>query len=425
MFLSDCDLLVENYHVLCNYGIPRCKIGKIYWEAPEVFQYDLGVLLRKIKAYEEMGISQLVLHRIIVISPRILIGDPNVHFCKVMEKLCSLGFELNWITVQLSETSYCRWSQMLEILSVFEKMGFGDEQLRRLIDRRPGLVFENSGKESASFIGFLVKFGSTKDELRAMFVKFPPMQVKKFVSNIRQCFLFFVEIDMGAEDIDRIIRAETLLLGSCTLKTLNSLLSILNVGKKRLCELVTKNPQEMKNWVLRLRVKPIQNSSDSDRYNEEKKNFLLGLGIVRDSNEMKRALKVFRGKRAELQERFDCIVKAGIDREVVCKMVRLSPQILNQTKEVLELKIDYLVRELQKPLSSLVKFPAYLSFNMDRIKLRYLMFNWLTEQAVVSPNIAVSTIIACSEKMFVDKYVNRHPDGVVVWENLKRTSGYK
>ncbi len=33
MFLSDDELLLENYHVLCNNGIARNKIGKIYKEA--------------------------------------------------------------------------------------------------------------------------------------------------------------------------------------------------------------------------------------------------------------------------------------------------------------------------------------------------------------------------------------------------------
>ena len=33
MFLCDDELLLENYHVLCNNGIARNKIGKIYKEA--------------------------------------------------------------------------------------------------------------------------------------------------------------------------------------------------------------------------------------------------------------------------------------------------------------------------------------------------------------------------------------------------------
>lgn len=419
MFLSDNDLLLENYHVLCNCGIERTKMGKIYREAADIFRHEHGVLMAKIRAYEKLGLSQDVMAKVILCSPYILTGEVNLDFLKVIEKLKVLGFELSLIKEQLSENDFCRWNRILEALLALSKMGYTDEQLSRLISQHPGLLFEGSGRWMISLVGFLFKFGSTVDELHKMFLQFPHIKVEKFVSNLTSSFIFFLEIDMEAEEIDRIMRSHPLLLGSLTLKKANSLFTNLNVGKKRLCEIVKENPQTLKNWVIGVRVKPLANNAEDE--NVHKTRFLLSLGFVEDSNDLKRALKVFRGKRGELQERFDCIMKAGLDRTDVCEMVRVSPQILSQTKEVLEMKINILLNDLKYPLSSLVRFPAYLSFNIERVKLRISMYNWLKNKGLADPLLALSTLVACSDKAFIEQYVNRHPDGIHVWQDLKKT----
>jgi len=57
----------------------------------------------------------------------------------------------------------------------------------------------------------------------------------------------------------------------------------------------------------------------------------------------------------ELQERFDCIVEADIDEKDVYKMIEVSPQILNQKRDVIEEKIDFIVNNL-----GLLNFPSFL-----------------------------------------------------------------
>ena len=151
-----------------------------------------------------------------------------------------------------------------------------------------------------------------------------------------------------------------------------------------------------------------------------KTKFFLDLGFVENSDEMKRALKVFRGRGAELQERFDCLVIAGLDRKDVCEMIKVSPQILNQKKEVIEMKIDFLINDLGLPVSSLVRFPSYLSYTMQRAKLRLTMYNWLKEQGKVNPVLSFSTIVGCTDNVFLSQYVDRHPRGPEIWEDLKK-----
>lgn len=176
-----------------------------------------------------------------------------------------------------------------------------------------------------------------------------------------------------------------------------------------------KNPQELKNLAIGTKVKPLPSSKDCT---EEKTKFLLDLGFVEDSNEMKRALKRFRGRAGELQERFDCLVNMGFDRKDVVEMLKSSPQIVNQTKEVLEMKIGFLVNEMGYELTCLCGYPSSLSYAIETVKLRCMMYNWLKEQGVTN-TMALSTILACSEKQFIKDKVNRHPKGIQVYEMLK------
>ncbi|XP_008241026.1 PREDICTED: uncharacterized protein LOC103339509 [Prunus mume] len=419
MFLTDDGLLLHNYTVLCRYGIARNKIGKIYKEAIEVFQYDFEVLPSKLQAYEELGISQSALIKFIVASPYLLIGDVNAAFVEVLEILKSSGFETCWIEENLLEEHSYNWSRMLEVLHWFSEKGCSDEQLGVLIGQHPDILFEGSGKTTFSLIGFLLKFGFTMSQIYSMFLQFPKIQVTKFVLNLRNCFLVFNKIEMEVAEVGKIIRSHPLLLGSIAIKKTNTLLSGLNVGKKRLSRYIQENPEELKNLVVGRRVERLPAAKEDQISKAQKLEFLLDKGFVENSNKMKAALKVFRGKGTELKERFDCIVNAGLDREDVCKMIEVSPQILNLKRGVIEKKIDFLVNHLGYPISYLASFPSYLCYRTERVKFRVFMYNWLKGQGEVDLRPALSTIVAMSDAKFLKVYVNHHPAGPQVWKDFK------
>ncbi|CAK7342380.1 unnamed protein product [Dovyalis caffra] len=418
MFLCDDDLLLENYHVLCNYGIARTKIGKIYKEATDLFRYDYGVLVLKLKAYEELGLSQSFMIKLVACSPYLLIGEVNVDFIKVLEILRKLGVEISRIEEDLSENSSYDWSKLLALLNLFRYAGYNEEQLGGLVSQNLGIFFGDSVDRIYLLIGFLVKFGSTMNQICSMFLQFPQMQFEKFVSNLRHCFLFLNEIEMEVHEIGNIFSSHTPMLGSCRLKKSSTLRSELNAANKRLCEVIQENPQVLKKWGMGSKVEPLPNSILKSQMLKTK--FLLDLGIVDNSNKMERAVNVFRGSGAKFQERFDCIVEAGLSREDVCEMIKSSPQILNQSKDVLETKIDFLVNKMGFPVSSLVNFPFCLKYTTQRVELRLAMYNWLKDQQKADPMLSLSTIIVYSDKVFIREYVNRHPRGPEIWQDLKK-----
>uniref|UniRef100_A0A6N2NIV3 Uncharacterized protein n=1 Tax=Salix viminalis TaxID=40686 RepID=A0A6N2NIV3_SALVM len=418
MFLCDDSLLLENYHVLCNYGIARSKIGKIYKEATEVFGYDYGVLALKLKAYEELGLSQSFMIKLVVCSPYLLIGEVNADFIKVLEILRKQGVEISRIEEHLSEKSSYDWSKLLSLLNLFGHAGYNEEQLGGLISQHLEIFLEDSVDRIYLLIGFLLKFGSTMNQICSVFLQFPQMKFEEFFSNLRNCFLFLNEIRMEAREIQNIFCSDPLMLGSCRLKKPNTLRLALHAADKRMCKVIQENPQILKKWVMGSKVKRLPNLRLKSR--KLKTKFLLDLGIVDDSNEIGKAVKVFRGSGEKFQERFDCIVEAGLSRKDVCEMIKASPQILGQTKDVLEMKIGFLVNNVGYPVSYLVTFPSYLNFTTQRVELRLAMYNWLKDQGKSVSMLSLRSLISLSDKRFIDEYVNSHPRGPQIWQDLKK-----
>ncbi|EEF32018.1 transcription termination factor MTEF18, mitochondrial [Ricinus communis] len=417
IFLSDDELLLENFHTLCNYGIPMNKIGRIFKEAGEIFGYNYGILEMKLRTYEELGLDQSLMGKIVVCSPYLLTGDVDIDFVKSMEIVRKGGIEFRWIEKHLSEKCSYNWSQLHALLNLFSKTGYNEEQLCAIISQHPGIIFEGSGNMTLSLIGFLVKFGSSINQICSMFSQFPQMRVGRFLLNMKQCFLFLTEIKLEILEIGKIIRSHPLMLGSCTLKKSSSLISILNAGKKRICNIILQNPLEMKNWVIGSKINPLPSERLRSRILKIK--FLLDLGFVKNSIEMEKALKVFKGSGAELHERFDCIMQAGLDKKDACEIIRQAPPILNQKKEVIKMKIDFLVNDLGYPISSLLTFPTILTYAIPTVKLKWVMSNWLKDQGIVVPMCSLRSLFKNSDKAFIKRYVKLHPKGFEFWQNLK------
>lgn len=421
MFLSDNVILLENFHVLCNYGIPRSKVGKMYKGATEIFGYDYGVLDSKIRAYEKLGLSKTSVIKLVICSPSVLIDEGDEAFFEVLEEMKGMGIDCNWFAGCLSEKSSYDWGKILGVLHFFYDMaGHHKEELVGFFMKNPGFLLHSSGMEAYSVIGIFLKFGISMKEIESLFLQFPQVQVGGFVANLRQGMTFLFEIEMEDSEIGKILRSHTLILGSCSLKRSVTVRETLNVGKKRLCEIIKDDPSQLKHWVLGRKIVPLPNTGEDEKALMEKTKFLVNLGFVEDSNEMKKALKVFRGKGSELQERFDCLVKAGLSPRDVSKMIKAAPNVLNQSRDLIEKKIDFLVNCLGYPLESLLTFPGYMAYTIDRVKLRFSMYNWLKDEGVASPMLALSTVLAASDKSFFNKFVNHHPRGPEVWERFKK-----
>ncbi|KAH0859633.1 hypothetical protein HID58_087894 [Brassica napus] len=297
-------------------------MGKIFKEARGVFGYETGVLASKIKAFEDLGLSKSFVSRIIVCSPRILVGDMNVEVGKALEILKTVGVGVEWVNENLSE------------------------------------------EEDESY------------DWRSMH-RFPEIEVKKCVLNLRHCFLFLKKIKMECDEIGKIFRSHSSWLGACSLKKPRTLLDRLSVGTRRLCQVIQENPEVMKKWTMGLKVQPLPPTGEEETSRLMKTQFLINLGYDQNSEEMERAVKKFRGRGSELQQRFDFLVSLGLNEKDVRNMVNAFPQILCQASDLLEAKVNYIVNELGYPFSIFVTFPSCLVFTLQRMKLRLGMIPFM------------------------------------------------
>lgn len=421
MFLSDDCVMIENYHVLCDYGIARSSIGRMYKEVQAIFRYELGLLGSKVRAYEGLGLSRSTVIKLVSCCPWLLVGGVNSQFVMVLKRVKGLGFESDWIGGYLSGKSSYNWKRMHDTIDFLEKVGYSEEQMVSLFKTNPELLFEGSGKKFYVLIGRLLKLGFKMKGVLSLFLQNPQILSKKCVKNLWQAVGFLFEIGMKVEDIVSIVSSHVQLLCSCSLKGPRTVLRSLKVGREGLCQIIKEDPSELLSLASKSKINSMEHvTCQNPSKHLEKTTFLLRLGYVENSDEMFKALKLFRGRGDQLQERFDCLVQAGLDCNVVSNMIKQAPSVLNQTKYVIEKKIDCLRNCLGYPLQSVVAFPSYLCYDIERINLRFSMYVWLRDKGAAKSNLSLSTILACSDARFVKYFVDVHPEGPAQWERLRK-----
>lgn len=351
-------------------------------------------------------------------SPVILVRDPNVEL-KILRWLDDVGIQRDWLGRFLSVKKSYNWGKMVQVPQFFSDLGFTNEGIGKLVRQNPDFLFSGSGKMLFSAVLVMLKAGFGKKELVDLFLNFPNLSVDNFTRNLRRGIFFLAEIGVSEEDIKKFVVSNGSILGSVQLKKPNSIMTHLSVGKKRLCRMVMEDPQLLMKFSLGAKVSRIPKVDLHEASFKEKVKFLQNLGFMEGSERMTRGLKAFRGKGDELKDRYDFLVKTGLDPEHVVQMITMAPHVLNQKIHVLESKISFLVNDMGYPLSTLVIFPSFLSFTVERTKLRFLMYNWLLEKGVIATGLALSTLLATADKHFVKRYVVRHPMGLEVWEKFK------
>lgn len=420
MFLGDDHILLENFNVLCDYGIPQSKIGKTFKEANEIFRYEYGILAMKLSAYEELGLSRSAVINLVTCCPSLLVGSVNIEFVQVFEKLKQLGFGTDWVGSYLSEFKTYNWNSMLDTINFLADVGYNDIQMGLLFQTSPSLLFEGSGKKVYILVCQLLKLGLKMSEVYSLFSKNPQILSAKYALTLWKAVGFLSEIGMETEAIANVVTDQMHLLGSHPLKGPRTVLKSLKVDKATLCHIIKEDASKLislASKVVSVKQTKLQNSSKF----LEKTTFLLSLGYLENTEEMAKARKQFRGRGDQLQERFDCLVQAGLDCNVVSSMIRHAPSVLNQSKEVLVKKIDCLRSCLGYPPESIVAFPSYLCYEIGRIKLRFSMYAWLRKQGASKPNLSVSTLLVSSDARFVKYFVNIHPEGPVMWEYFRKS----
>ncbi|KAK7276489.1 hypothetical protein RIF29_17629 [Crotalaria pallida] len=423
IFLEDDHALLHSFHALSNYGIPRNSMGKIYKEAKEVFGYDSGSLLSKFRAYEDLGLSRSIVIKLVVCCPSLLVGDVDSEFLVVLDWLKRIGIEIDWILNYMSCSRTYSWKRMIDAMQRLREVGFSEKQMHDLFKENPKFLLEGFGKKVYAFLDRSLKLGLEMNVLHSYFVAYPRILSNKCAKNLLRAVDFLCLVKMETDVIVHILSNYMHLLSTHCLKGPKTVCRELKVKKADLCQLIRDDPLKLTSVASKLEKKSSGKISGHDpRIHLEKTNFLRKLGYAENSEEMAKALKMFRGRGDQLQERFDCLVEAGLDYNSVVEMVKRIPRILNLKKVVIQKKIDFLRNILGYPVEYLVLFPSYFCHSLEQISERYSMYAWLKERNAVNPALTLSNIVIGPDKRFEKYFVNVHPEGPTIWKGIKSLS---
>ncbi|XP_010481646.1 PREDICTED: transcription termination factor MTEF18, mitochondrial-like isoform X2 [Camelina sativa] len=425
VLLSDDGVMFVNFHVLCYYGIPRGKIGRMYKEAREIFGYENGVLASKLEAYESLVLSKTTVIKVVTCCPLLLVGGIDGEFVSVVNKLKGLNIGCDWLARCLSDRKTYNWRRILETMELLDKVGFKEEKLSSVLKAYPDLVSETSGNKAYIVFEKLHKvLGLEMNEIDKLVIDNPEMLLEKSVKRILEAMKFLRCIKMEKQFIVSFLLCHMKLICSSSLIGPRAVWNRSRIGRDELCHIIKGEPLELFSLACKINNSRIELVSLDSR-NAEKMAFLLKLGYIENSDEMVRALKKFQGRGDELQERFDCFVKAGLDYNVVTQLVKRAPHILNRPKDIIEKKINMLTDYLGYPIESLIESPTYLSYSMERIHQRFSMYIWLRKRDAVIPRLTLGSIVGISNTLFVSYFVRTHPEGPATWENIKKASYLK
>lgn len=142
------------------------------------------------------------------------------------------------------------------------------------------------------------------------------------------------------------------------------------------------------------------------------------LGFKKGSKSFSAALYAISGLgRETLERKLQSWSGLGFSEKQISKLVRLQPQLLKLSEEKLKRNADFMVNSMGFSLDDLVKYPALFLFSLEkRIIPRYKVVNALKSMQVqeFKREIYLPTIFYCTEKVFLDKYVNNHPESSIL-----------
>lgn len=421
---GDDSVLVDNFHVLFNYGVPRNRMGKIYKEAREVFGYGSGVLSKKFESYESLGLSKSSLVQLFVCCPLLLVGDEvDSQFVVVLDWLKRIGIETGWfVSCMCSKRTY-RWETIIDSIELFHQGGYSEKQMYDLFKADPKLLLGGLRKKTFLVIGRLIKLGLDVNEICSCFREHPDMLSSPRMENLMLVIAFLYNIRMEQDAIAHVLYNYMHLLSRHSIKGYKMMSNELGVGKASLCQMIQDDPLQFFSLALKRKQKKNINEFRYDPQKHlEKTSFLRKLGYTDNSEEMEIAMKKFQGRGDKLPERFDCLVEAGLEYNTVVAMVKQVPSILNVRKTALQKKIDFLKNTLGYPIECLVGYPTYLFRDLDTIYARFAMYEWLKKRNAIDRELCLSTIVSTPEKQFVELFVKAHREGPTAWQTINSLS---
>lgn len=133
------------------------------------------------------------------------------------------------------------------------------------------------------------------------------------------------------------------------------------------------------------------------------------LGVPRDSPMFRYALLAFAVQSQEkIDKKMGILEMLGWSQDDVLTAVRKMPGLLTMSEERIRTAVNFLTRDVGLEIPYIAQRPVLVMYSYERRLLpRHSLLNILNEKGLLYPELDFYSVIALTEKKFLDKYV--HP----------------
>ncbi|EXB37619.1 hypothetical protein L484_021825 [Morus notabilis] len=419
-FSEDLNILDASL-ALIQFGFPWNKLGVLYKEEGSIFSMSSNELVERFRVFKQyFGIDNLRVVGICLAFPYLLTVEGELGSCieAIFEDLemVFLNFEMASCSV---EENVDAWYKLCRKVKVFYELGCVKGKVGELMCKRKELIFPCPKEALVRKAEYFCKFGVRKDDVGLLLLESPEVLNLDLETPVISVLGFLEHFRLDKKELQFVGEKYPHVLGRNKMANLPHVMKALSLREwcfnkirktngRLLATYAISGPDEDvdKEFVDALeRIK----SSRWATHAMSKVDFLRGIGFGENGSTVK-VLKYLHGTRSELQERFDCFLRLGIEHSKVCLMIKMEPHILSISPELLEQKVNFLCHEMGSSLQYLEGFPGFLSYDLEtRIKRRYRLYVWLRETGLSTKRYSIASMLSATEKKFIIRLLKIHP----------------
>ncbi|XP_031259603.1 transcription termination factor MTEF18, mitochondrial-like [Pistacia vera] len=415
---------------LSGFGFPWNMLGRLYKEEVLIFSKSCEEITSKLCGFKnDYGFSNDTVIGVCFAFPHVLLVEDDELFDDL--KRVFVDFDL----VSCAEGYVDSWYEICRKIRLFYDLGCEKGTLGELVGENKRIFVDYSEEVLAQKVEFFCRFGVRNVDVALLLLKCPEILSFDLETRVISVEGLFRHFGLSAKETKSISEKYPYILGRNKLANLPHVMRAANLQDWFIDKIRNGNHQLLGNYALsnsnedfdqefRDGLERIQ-SSKLRLHTMKKLTFLHGIGYGENAFTMK-TLAHLHGTSSELQERFDCLLHCGIEFSKVCRMIRLTPKVMNQSPETIEQKVNFLCQDMGASLDYLDMFPTFLCFDLEyRIKPRYRFHMWLTDKGLSTINYSIASMVATSEKSFITRIHGIHPAAPKLWLEsflCKRTS---